>query len=148
MSPDQECDVISSCEERQSSNEQDQRRGLGGPDWTASCLVGILKVMSTTVSKRGGVLFLLVAKLVYADIQAFCLSMVLYEIYVGTVKFVSEPVASTGYSTESELPMVSLCQYRTVASLSNHLSNVSLLLYVCLNDHSSKHFMSIAIDQR
>ena len=50
--------------------------------------------------------------------------MVLYEIYVGTVKFLSDPVAATAYSTESELPMISLCQYRTVQS---RVSNLKIL---------------------
>ena len=49
--------------------------------------------------------------------QAFCLSLVFYEIYLGAVKFLSDPVAASAYSTESELPMVSLCQYRTVPNL-------------------------------
>ena len=48
--------------------------------------------------------------------------MVFYEIYTGTVKFVSDPVATTAYSTQSELPVVSLCQYRTVESLTSRLA--------------------------
>ena len=39
--------------------------------------------------------------------------MVCYEIYMGTVKYLSHPVATTTYSTEVELPSVSLCQYRS-----------------------------------
>ena len=67
--------------------------------------------------------------------------MVLYEIYVGTAKFASDPVASTAYSTESELSMVSLCQYRTVESLTSRLA---------MNYNKScfkSDMLSIAIDQ-
>ena len=38
--------------------------------------------------------------------------MVLYEIYIGTKKFLEKPVATTSYTADSELPMVSLCQFR------------------------------------
>ena len=38
--------------------------------------------------------------------------MVSYEIYSGTRKFLSSPVATTSFSAEVELPRVTLCQYR------------------------------------
>ena len=38
--------------------------------------------------------------------------MVFYEVYIGTRKFLSNPVATTSYTTDSELPMISLCQFR------------------------------------
>ena len=42
----------------------------------------------------------------------FCISMVFYEIYIVTEKFLSAPVATTSHSEDSELPMISLCQFR------------------------------------
>ena len=35
--------------------------------------------------------------------------MVCYEIYVGTRKYLSEPVATTSFSTEAELPSLTVC---------------------------------------
>ena len=35
-----------------------------------------------------------------------------YELYIGTRKFLSDPVASTSFSAEVELPRVTLCQGR------------------------------------
>ena len=40
----------------------------------------------------------------------FCLLMVCYEIYSGTRKYMSAPVATTSFSTESEIPSLTLCQ--------------------------------------
>ena len=39
--------------------------------------------------------------------------MVCYEIYIGTWKYISAPVATTSYSTEAEIPSVTLCQQRS-----------------------------------
>ena len=39
--------------------------------------------------------------------------MVSYEIYSGTRKFLSDPVATTSFSAEVELPRVTLCQFRS-----------------------------------
>ena len=38
--------------------------------------------------------------------------MVSYEIYCGTVKYLSYPVATNTFSEEVELPRLTLCQYR------------------------------------
>ena len=45
--------------------------------------------------------------------KGFCVLMVSYEIYSGTRKFLSNPVATTSFSAEVELPRVTLCQYRS-----------------------------------
>ena len=47
------------------------------------------------------------------DFQVFCLFMVSYEIYCGTIKYLSYPVATTTFSAEVELPRLTLCQYRS-----------------------------------
>ena len=47
-----------------------------------------------------------------STLQAFCVLMVCYEIYIGTRKYISAPVASTSFSTEAELPSITLCQQR------------------------------------
>ena len=38
--------------------------------------------------------------------------MVSFEIYSGTRKYLSHPVATTAFSTEVELPRITLCQLR------------------------------------
>ena len=43
-------------------------------------------------------------------LRLFCIVVVIYEIYVGTNKYVSVPIASKIYSTEVELPFISICQ--------------------------------------
>ena len=65
MSPEQDCHIISSSEERPGPNEQEDQSGEGpggrggSPDCVASCLVGILKVIGV----GEGVLYHIVAKL-------------------------------------------------------------------------------------
>lgn len=39
--------------------------------------------------------------------------MVSYEIYCGTIKYLSYPVAATTFSDEVVLPRLTLCQYRS-----------------------------------
>ena len=45
-------------------------------------------------------------------LQVFCLSMVFYEIYSGTRKYISGPVATTSFSTDAEIPSLTLCHQR------------------------------------
>ena len=40
--------------------------------------------------------------------------MVCYEIYSGTRRYMSGPVATTSYSTEAEIPSLTLCQQRNL----------------------------------
>ena len=44
------------------------------------------------------------------SLRLFCLLMVIYEIYVGTKKYLSIPIASNIFSTEVEFPYISICQ--------------------------------------
>lgn len=41
--------------------------------------------------------------------QIICVSVVLYEIFIGTSKFLSEPVATRSFTTESDLPTLTIC---------------------------------------
>ena len=43
-------------------------------------------------------------------LRLFCIVVVVYEIYVGTNKYMSVPIASKIYSTEVDLPFISICQ--------------------------------------
>ena len=38
-----------------------------------------------------------------------CFAIVVYEIITGTQRFLSEPIATKTYSTETELPTITLC---------------------------------------
>ena len=40
------------------------------------------------------------------------MSMVCYEIYSGTRKYISGPVATTSFSTDAEIPSLTLCQQK------------------------------------
>ena len=51
--------------------------------------------------------------IMFCNDKGFCVLMVSYEIYCGTKKFLSDPVATTSFSAEVELPSVTLCQYRS-----------------------------------
>ena len=41
--------------------------------------------------------------------QVFCVSIVIYEIYIGTEKYLSNPVANVVYTLQTELPMLTVC---------------------------------------
>ena len=70
----------------------------------ALILVSILKVKETSCIKQ---------IIIFSNNKGFCVLMVSYEIYSGTRKFLSGPVATTTFSAEVELPRVTLCQYRS-----------------------------------
>ena len=42
-------------------------------------------------------------------LKIFCVCVVTYEVYRGTRKFLSNPVANVVYTVETELPMVTVC---------------------------------------
>ena len=54
-----------------------------------------------------------IKQIIIGSNKGFCVLMVSYEIYSGTRKFLSDPVATTSFSAEVELPRVTLCQYRS-----------------------------------
>ena len=45
--------------------------------------------------------------------------IVIYEIVVGTNKWLSEPIATSSYTTETELPTITVCPRRYAARLAN-----------------------------
>ena len=73
----------------------------------ALILVSILKVPTETKYIKQMIIF--------SNKKVFCVLVVTYEIYSGTRKFLSDPVATTSFSAEVELPRVTLCQYRSAS---------------------------------
>ena len=69
----------------------------------ALILVSILKVTEASSIKQ----------IIIGSNKGFCVLMVSYEIYSGTRRLLSDPVATTSFSAEVELPRVTLCQYRS-----------------------------------
>ena len=72
----------------------------------AIILVSILRVTETMSLKQ---------ILISCHNQGFCVLVVFYEIYIGTRKFLSDPVATRSFSAEVELPRVTLCQGRSAS---------------------------------
>ena len=59
--------------------------------------------------------------------QGFCVCAVIYEVFQGTSKYISSPVANVVFSTEVELPMVTICNKLRMGSLPGNLTRKKLV---------------------
>ena len=77
--------------------------------------------------------------------QGFCVCAVIYEVYQGTSKYISSPVANVVFSTSVELPMLTICNKLKMAAylLPGNLTRKDLVSGKFFPDDTS----SVDIDQ-
>ena len=59
--------------------------------------------------------------------QGFCVCAVIYEVFQGTTKYIASPVANVVFSTEVELPMLTICNKLKMGPMPGNLTRKDLV---------------------